>query len=144
MFPPKIPRNIKHDARRPQKWENRAPLWANVIPKAPTGNQSAPKVSQKGAKVSQNAAKGSQNAAKREPKGDQNTSKSRPSERNTKRMPKGSPHLCDLGGFWEPLSIKNQWTNRCENLCRKSDENWWKIDAKNGPFFLYFSRNMFM
>ena len=30
----------------------------------------------------------------------------RPSERNTKRMPKGSPHLCDLGRFWMPFSIQ--------------------------------------
>ena len=78
------------------------------MPRVPKVSQSAPKVSQKGAKVTQNAAKGSQNAAKREPKGDQNASKSRPSERNTKRMPKGSPHLCDLGGFWETLSVKNR------------------------------------
>ena len=84
-------------------------------------SQRAPKVSQKGAKVSQKgakgsqkgakgnqkAAKGSQKGAKGEPTGDQNASKSRPSEKVAKRSPKRSSTLESAGPFWEPFSIKN-------------------------------------
>ena len=50
----------------------------------------------------------SQNTTKRKPKGDQNASKTRPSERDTKTMPKGSLHLYDFVGFWKPFYIKNR------------------------------------
>ena len=128
-FPSKIPQNIKNDAMRPQKWENRAPGWAKVRPRAPKVSQRAPKVSQKGAKGSQKwpkgsqkAAKGTQKGAKGEPKGDQNASKSRPSEKVAKMMEKRSPHKDEMGGFWERFSIKNRWKNRCRNWDRKSKE----------------------
>ena len=124
----KNPKNIKNDAMRPQKWENRAPGWAKVSPRAPKVSQRAPKVTQKGAKGSQKGAKGSQKAAKGqkgakgEPKGDQNASKSRPSEKVVKMMEKGVTAGEFLDAIWEPFSIKNRWTNRCENWDRKSKE----------------------
>ena len=61
-FSSKLHANMKKEARRHRKWENRSPGWAKVSPRVPKVSQRAPKVSQKGAE-------GSQKGAKREPNG---------------------------------------------------------------------------
>ena len=103
-YPSKIPKNIKHDVRKPRKREHRAQGWAKVIPRAP-------KVSKKEAKGNQKAAKGSQKGTKGEPRGnqnetkdDQNVSKNRPS----KNVAKSIDSQILFGQFWEPFPIKNQ------------------------------------
>ena len=45
---------------------------------------------------------------KSEPRGDQNASKNQPSEKVAKREPKGPARQDEMGGFWEPFSIKNR------------------------------------
>ena len=126
----KIPKNMKKDARRPQKWENRAPGCPKVSPRAPKVSQRVPKVSQKGAKGSQKWTKGEPRGGKSEPKVSQIQHKINIKNRIAKRELKRSPHRDSPGPFWEPFSIKIRWKNRCENRWRKSDENWWKIDTK--------------
>ena len=123
IFSEKIWKNTKKEARIQQKWENGLPGWAKVSQRAPKVSQKGAKGSQKGAKGSQKAAKGSQKGAKGEPTGDQNASKSRPSEKVAKKgAKKGAPGFI-FGAILEPFSVKNRWKNRCKNRCRKSHEN---------------------
>ena len=112
------------DTAKVRKW---IPGWAKVKERAPKVSQGTPKVSQKGAKGSQKWASGSQKwangsqkwangnqkGAKSEPRGDQNASKNRSSEKIAKREPKGSPHQDEMDDFWEPFSIKNRWKDQC-------------------------------
>ncbi len=78
------------DTGKVRKW---TPQVSKSVPKGTKsetkGSQSEPKGSQKGAKGSQKAAKGCQKGAKGEPTGDQNASKSRPSEKVEKMMENG-------------------------------------------------------
>ena len=86
-------------AKREPKGSKREAKGAKREPKGAKG-------SQKGAKGSQKAAKGCQKGAKGEPTGDQNASKSRPSEKVAKITEKGCLHLKGLAPFWEPFSVK--------------------------------------
>ena len=67
-----------------------------------------PKGSQKAAKGSQKAAKGCQKGAKGEPTGDQNASKSRPSEKVEKMMENGGGPASIIGSTFGDISLKNQ------------------------------------
>ena len=113
-----------------------------VSQRGPKVSQREPKVSQKDAKGSQREPKGSQKRAISEPKGDQNASKNQPSEKVAKREPKRSPHKTEMGGFWEPFSIKNRWKKRCENRCLKSHEFHEKTMRKFNVFWIEILRKI--
>ena len=74
------------------------------------------KVTQKGAKGSEKCAKGCQRGAESEPKGDQNASKNRPSEKVEKIDLKRHAARLFLGAIWEPFPIKNVM-KICPKIC---------------------------
>ena len=99
---------------------------AKVSQREPKVSQREPKVSQREPKRSQREPKGSPKGAKGRPKCIQKSTFGQGREKVAKMTsPRDSPRP-----FWEPFSIKNPWTNRCENRCRKSNEKWWNFDAK--------------
>ena len=115
-----------------QKWAQRVPKVSQGAPKV---SQREPKGGQRWANGTQKGGNGNRKGAKREPRRDQNASKSRPSEKVAKREPKGGARGIKFGSHLRAFSIKNRWKNRSENLCRTSHESLWKKRYKHVCFF---------
>ena len=79
------------------------------------GTKSEPRDTNSEPKGSQKWANGSQGATKMHQKIDLR-------KRSRKSEALGGYQHQILEPFWEPFFIKNRWTNRCENQCRKSHE----------------------
>ena len=79
-----------------------------MSPRAPKGSQKGAKWSEERINGSQKEAKERHKGTKREPNGDQNASKSRPSEKVTKKEPKCSHRLMLFGAVLDPFSMTNR------------------------------------
>ena len=122
-FSSKVHANMKKEARRHRKWENRSSGW-------PQGHQKWAKGYQKWAQREPKGAKRAPKVSQMDQNGDQNQHKINIKDRVAKKMKKGGARGKFLDAIWGPFSIKNRWTNQCGNRYRKSNGISWKIDAK--------------
>jgi len=117
----------------------------------------APKVSQRASKMSEKRTKGNEKGPKwwpnstwastpvhahraKKKNGDQIQHKINIKVRVVKKVWKRKGTGYKFGSVLGAFFIKNRWTNKCENRCRKSHGCWWKVDAKMKLIFDMFRK----
>ena len=122
---PKVRKSSARVSKSEAKGTKSEPKGTKSEPKGsqsePKGRQKEPKGSQREPKGGQGVPKGSQRWANGRPKCIKKSTVGKGREKGAKKDPPIYPVLILLGAFWEQLSIKNRWKNRCENRCRKSE-----------------------